>query len=64
MATSKSYQEQLLEELRELVLDSEKNVRWDAIREEYFECIGGTSWYPRRVWCGEEECRVWDILLK
>ena len=50
-------------ELRELVLDENNNVRWDAIRDEYFG-KGDSYWCPSRLWIDSVREKVWDILLK
>ena len=59
MTTEKSRDE----ELRELVLDENNNVRWGTIRDEYFG-KGDNYWYPSRLWIDSVKEKVWDILLK
>ena len=59
MAAEKSIDE----ELRELVLDENNNVRWGAIRDKYFEKVGN-SWYWSRLWIDSVREKVWGILLK
>jgi len=50
-----------LEELRSLVLDKDKNVRWEAIRDRYFDKVGD-SLLPGRLWLGGDDDKVWRIL--
>ena len=59
MTTEKSRDE----ELRELVLDENNSVRWDAIRDKYFK-KHGNSWYWSRLWIDSVREKVWGILLK
>ena len=58
--------DEIAKELRDLVLDKDGNVRWDAIKERYFTRVNpdGIRWYPSGVWANEAREKVWDLLYR